>query len=129
MEAASGKRAGVSIYGTDYAAPDGTGVRDYIHVSDLAAAHVLALEHLLRTPGQLMELNCGYGRGYSVSEVLDAVDRATNRTIKRTLERRRAGDPATLVSDTSRLRTTLPWQPAYDDLDLIFVMPSNGSTA
>jgi UDP-glucose 4-epimerase len=119
VEAACGKRAGVSIYGTDYDTPDGTGVRDYIHVSDLAAAHVLALEHLLHAPKQSLQINCGYGRGYSVREVLDAVDRVTNQSITRTIEPRRPGDPATLVSDTGRLRGTLPWQPAYDDLDLI----------
>ncbi|RNJ62791.1 MAG: UDP-glucose 4-epimerase GalE [Porphyrobacter sp. IPPAS B-1204] len=119
VEAASGKRAGVSVYGTDYDTPDGTGVRDYIHVSDLAAAHVLALEHLLLAPAQSLQLNCGYGRGYSVREVLDAVDRVTNLSITRAYEPRRPGDPASLVSDTSRLRATLPWQPAFDDLDLI----------
>lgn len=119
VEAVCGKRPSVSIYGTDYDTPDGTGVRDYIHVSDLASAHVLALAHLLREPHQSLQLNCGYGHGYSVSEVLDAVDRVTNRPLKRVIEARRAGDPATLVSDPTRLCATLPWQPEFADLDLI----------
>lgn len=119
VEAATGKRDGVSIYGTDYDTPDGTGVRDYIHVSDLASAHVLALEQLLGDPERSLTMNCGYGRGYSVAEVLDAVDRVTNRPIARTIEPRRAGDPAALVSDPSRILSTLPWEPRYADLDLI----------
>lgn len=119
VEAATGKRDGVSIYGTDYDTPDGTGVRDYIHVSDLARAHVLALEQLMREPDRSLTMNCGYGRGYSVAEVLDAVDRITNRPIERTLEPRRAGDPASLISDPSRIRATLAWEPRYADLDLI----------
>ncbi len=119
VEAALGKRDHVSVYGTDYDTPDGTGVRDYIHVSDLAAAHVLALEALLQEPERSLTMNCGYGRGFSVLEVLDAVDRATNRTIGRRLEGRRAGDPDQLISDPSRIRATLPWQPQHADLDTI----------
>ena len=119
VEAATGKREGVAVYGTDYDTPDGTGVRDYIHVSDLASAHVLALEQLVAEPGQSLTMNCGYGHGYSVLEVLDAVDRVTNRPVQRTFEPRRAGDPASLVSDPSRIRGTLPWEPQYADLDLI----------
>ena len=84
----------VSVFGTDYDTPDGTGVRDYIHVSDLAAAHVLALEALIEQPERSLTMNCGYGRGFSVLEVLDAVDRVTNRKIERRMEGRRAGDPA-----------------------------------
>lgn len=118
-EAATGKRDGVSVFGTDFPTKDGSGVRDYIHVSDLAAAHVLALEALLAQPYLSLTMNCGYGRGYSVLEVLDAVDRVTNVTIERRMEPRRAGDPAELVSDPSRIRATLPWQPRYDDLDQI----------
>ncbi|MBD3729186.1 MAG: UDP-glucose 4-epimerase GalE [Sphingomonadales bacterium] len=118
-EAATGKRDGVSVFGTDYDTPDGTGVRDYIHVSDLAAAHVLALEALVEQPDRSLTMNCGYGRGFSVMEVLDAVDRVTNRTIARRLEPRRAGDPDSLVSDPSRIRATLPWQPKHADLDEI----------
>lgn len=119
LEAALGKREGVSVFGTDYDTPDGTGVRDYIHVSDLAAAHVLALEALINQPQASLTMNCGYGRGFSVLEVLDAVDRVTNRTIQRRMEARRAGDPASLISDPSRIRATLPWEPKHDDLDTI----------
>ena len=119
VEAALGKRAGVEVFGTDFATPDGTGVRDYIHVSDLANAHVLALGALIESPEQSLTMNCGYGRGYSVLEVLDAVDRVTNNTIQRTLSPRRAGDPDSLISDNARIKATLPWQPKYADLDTI----------
>jgi len=119
LEAAIGKRDHVSVFGTDYDTPDGTGVRDYIHVSDLAAAHVLALEHLMANPEQSLTMNCGYGRGFSVLEVLDAVDRVTNRKLDRRLEGRRAGDPGSLISDPARIRVTLPWQPQHADLDTI----------
>lgn len=119
VEAALGKRASVSVFGTDYDTPDGTGVRDYIHVSDLAAAHVLALEALMDQPERSLTMNCGYGRGFSVMEVLDAVDRATNQKIERVIEGRRAGDPDSLVSDPARIRATLPWQPQHADLDTI----------
>ena len=118
-EAATGKRSHVAVFGTDYDTPDGTGVRDYIHVSDLAAAHLLALEALIGQPERSLTMNCGYGRGFSVLEVLDAVDRVTNQTIERKLEPRRAGDPGELVSDPSRIRATLPWQPKHDDLPTI----------
>ncbi|MBY8826759.1 UDP-glucose 4-epimerase GalE [Hephaestia mangrovi] len=119
VEAATGKRDHVSVFGTDFATPDGTGVRDYIHVSDLAAAHVDALEALIAEPGRNLTMNCGYGRGYSVLEVLDAVDRVTNMTIDRRLEGRRVGDPDALVADNARILETLPWRPQRDDLDLI----------
>ncbi len=119
VEAALGKRAGVGVFGTDFDTPDGTGVRDYIHVSDLAAAHVLALEGLIAEPTRSHLLNCGYGRGFSVLEVLDAVDRVTNMKIERKLEGRRAGDPDALISDNRAILSTFPWQPRYDDLDLI----------
>jgi len=119
VEAALGKRASVSVYGTDYATSDGTGVRDYIHVSDLAAAHVLALEALIAEPTRSLTMNCGYGRGFSVLEVLDTVDRVTNRKLERVMEGRRAGDPDSLVSDPSRLKATLPWQPRHADLEEI----------
>ena len=115
-EAATGKRDGVSVFGTDYETPDGTGVRDYIHVSDLADAHVQALEALIGQPNRSLTMNCGYGRGFSVMEVLDAVDRVTNTKIERRMEPRRAGDPAALVSDPTRIRATLPWRPKHDDL-------------
>ncbi len=119
VEAALGKRETVSVFGTDYDTPDGTGVRDYIHVSDLAAAHVLALEALIAQPERSLTMNCGYGRGFSVLEVLDAVDRVTNQAIDRVMEGRRAGDPDALVSDPSRIRATIPWQPQHADLDVI----------
>jgi UDP-glucose 4-epimerase len=119
VEAAVGKRGHVSVYGTDYDTPDGTGVRDYIHVSDLAAAHVDALEKLIAEPGKSHIMNCGYGRGFSVLEVLDAVDRVTNMTIERRLEARRAGDPDALVADNGKILSTLTWRPKLDDLDTI----------
>jgi len=119
VEAALGKRESVAVFGTDYATPDGTGVRDYIHVSDLAAAHVLALEALIADPAQSLTMNCGYGRGFSVLEVLDAVDRVTNLTIDRRFEARRAGDPDALISDNRRIKATLPWVPRHADLDTI----------
>lgn len=119
VEAALGKRGHVAVFGTDFDTPDGTGVRDYIHVSDLANAHVLALEALITDPQQSLTMNCGYGRGFSVLEVLDAVDRVTNQTIDRRMEGRRAGDPASLISDNSRIKATLPWEPRYADLPTI----------
>jgi UDP-glucose 4-epimerase len=119
VEAALGKRESVSVFGTDYATPDGTGVRDYIHVADLAAAHVLALEALIAEPERSLTMNCGYGRGFSVMEVLDAVDRVTNMQIERVLAPRRAGDPDSLISDNARIKATLPWVPKYADLDTI----------
>jgi UDP-glucose 4-epimerase len=119
VEAALGKRDHVAVFGTDFDTPDGTGVRDYIHVSDLAAAHVHALEALVAQPERSLTMNCGYGRGFSVLEVLDAVDRVTNRKMERRLEGRRAGDPASLISDPALIRSTLPWEPQYADLDTI----------
>jgi UDP-glucose 4-epimerase len=116
-EAATGKRASVSVFGTDYDTPDGTGVRDYIHVSDLADAHVAALEKLIADPGTSHIMNCGYGRGFSVSQVLDSVDRVTNMKIVRNMEPRRAGDPDALVADNALILKTLDWRPKRDDLD------------
>ncbi len=115
-EAATGKRGYVNVYGTDYDTPDGTGVRDYIHVADLADAHVHALEYLIAHPDESLTLNCGYGHGYSVLEVLDTVDRVTNRTIERRLTDRRPGDPDELVADNRAITATLPWRPRYDDI-------------
>ncbi|WP_183936189.1 UDP-glucose 4-epimerase GalE [Sphingomonas sp. BK481] len=117
VEAATGKRSHVGVYGTDFATPDGTGVRDYIHVSDLAAAHVAALDLLVAEPAKSHTLNAGYGTGFSVLEVLDAVDKVTNMTIDRRLEGRRAGDPAMLISDNSAILSTLDWTPRHADLD------------
>ncbi len=119
VEAALGKRDNVSVFGTDYDTPDGTGVRDYIHVSDLAAAHVLALEALIDNPSESLTMNCGYGRGFSVLEVLDGVDRVTNRKLERIMGPRRAGDPDSLISDNTRIKQTLPWEPQHADLDQI----------
>lgn len=119
VEAALGKRSHVSVFGTDFDTPDGTGVRDYIHVSDLANAHVLALEALLEHPQRSLTLNCGYGQGFSVLEVLDAVDQVTNRRIDRHLEGRRAGDPDALISDNALIKATLPWVPRYNNLPTI----------
>ncbi|WP_354301291.1 MULTISPECIES: UDP-glucose 4-epimerase GalE [unclassified Sphingomonas] len=117
VEAATGKRSHVGVYGTDFNTPDGTGVRDYIHVSDLAAAHVAALDLLVADPGKSHTLNAGYGTGFSVLQVLDAVDKVTNMTIDRRLEGRRAGDPAMLISDNSAILATLDWTPRHADLD------------
>ena len=119
VEAATGKRESVAVYGTDYDTPDGTGVRDYIHVSDLAAAHVDALAKLIETPDESYVMNCGYGRGFSVLEVLDAVDRVTNMKIDRKLEARRPGDPDALVANNDKILATLAWRPRRDDLDTI----------
>jgi UDP-glucose 4-epimerase len=119
VEAAIGKRSHVSVFGTDYGTADGTGVRDYIHVSDLAAAHVDALEKLIADPASSHIMNCGYGRGFSVLEVLDAVDRVTNMKVERKMEPRRAGDPDALVADNGKILGTLPWRPKLDDLETI----------
>jgi UDP-glucose 4-epimerase len=119
VEAATGKRGHVDIYGTDFDTPDGTGVRDYIHVSDLAAAHVRALERLIARPDESLLLNCGYGRGFSVLEVLDSVDRVTNRRIERRPGPRRPGDPDSVIADNRRILATLDWRPERDDLDTI----------
>ncbi|WP_373476062.1 UDP-glucose 4-epimerase GalE [Sphingorhabdus sp.] len=119
VEAALGKRDSVGVYGTDYATEDGTGVRDYIHVADLAAAHVIALEALTADPATSHTLNCGYGHGYSVLQVLDAVDRVTNNLLVRKMEGRRAGDPDSLISDNRGIIARFGWQPKYDDLDTI----------
>lgn len=119
LEAATGRREHIEIFGTDFDTADGTGVRDYIHVSDLAAAHLLALEALIAEPARSLTLNCGNGRGYSVKEVLDAVDRVTNRQISRIESPRRAGDPASLIADNGAILKTLPWRPRHADLDQI----------
>ncbi len=117
VEAATGRRGHVGVFGTDFPTRDGTGVRDYIHVSDLADAHVAALGLLVERPAESHTLNCGYGRGFSVLEVLDSVDRVTNMTIERRFENRRAGDPAELVADNRAILSALPWRPKRDDLD------------
>ncbi len=119
VETAVGLRDHVAVYGTDYQTPDGTCIRDYIHVSDLAAAHVAALEWLIEHPKDNLEVNCGYGRGLSVLEVLDAVDRASGTPIRREMEGRRAGDPPLLVSANGRILETLDWRPQFADIDKI----------
>ena len=119
VETAVGLREQVSVYGTDYPTPDGTCIRDYIHVSDLAAAHVAALEWLIAHPDENLVVNCGYGRGLSVLEVLDAVDQANGTPIKRVMEGRRAGDPPMLISANHRILDTLDWRPRFNDIDRI----------
>ena len=117
-EVACGKREALTIFGTDYDTPDGTGVRDYIHVEDLANAHLDALTWL-RDGGDSQVLNCGYGHGYSVREVVQAVERATGRPLPVREADRRAGDPPALIADARRIRELLGWTPALDDLDKI----------
>jgi UDP-glucose 4-epimerase len=113
-----GKRPHVSIYGTDYATPDGTGVRDYVHVEDLARAHVDALNYL-RSGGETAICNCGYGHGYSVREVLESVQRVAGKPLPIKEEPRREGDPPTLVARAERVRSLLGWVPRLDQLDVI----------
>ena len=117
-EAALGKRDALAIFGTDYDTPDGTGVRDYIHVDDLARAHLDALAYL-RGGGESTTLNCGYGHGYSVREVLAAVGRAHGAPVPYVEQPRRAGDPPSLIARSRRIREVLGWQPRHDDLDFI----------
>jgi len=117
-EAATGRRPGVYIFGTDYPTPDGTGLRDYIHVEDLAAAHLDALTYL-RNGGESTTLNCGYGHGYSVREVLQAVEKVNGAPLNISEEARRAGDPPELVAVANKVRSVLGWKPQYDDLETI----------
>ncbi|UUR07120.1 UDP-glucose 4-epimerase GalE [Sphingomonas glaciei] len=114
-EAAVGKRSHVDVFGTDYPTPDGTCIRDYIHVSDLAAAHVLALEALIDSPSESFTLNCGYGRGTSVLEMLDALDAVNGSPVARVMGERRAGDPPQLVASNRRLVERLGWTPRFAD--------------
>jgi UDP-glucose 4-epimerase len=117
-EAALGKRQGLSIFGTDYDTPDGTCVRDYIHVEDIARAHLDVLEHL-EAGGESQVLNCGYGHGYSVREVIEAMKRVSGKDFPVTTAPRRPGDPPVLVADSTKIKEVLGWRPQYDDLDLI----------
>ena len=119
VEAAVGKREHVDVFGMDYPTSDGTCIRDYIHVSDLAAAHVAALERLIERPEDNLVLNCGYGQGLSVLEVLDAVDRVNGAPVPRVTGPRRAGDPPQLVAANRALTETLDWRAAYADIDTI----------
>jgi UDP-glucose 4-epimerase len=123
-EAIVGKRDAVSIFGTNYPTPDGTGVRDYIHVEDLASAHLSALRHL-DSGGESLTLNCGYGHGYSVREVLSSVERAAGQKLTIKEESRRAGDPPTLIANAQRIREKLDWQPQFADLDAIVTSALN----
>ena len=108
----------LQIYGGDYPTPDGTAIRDYVHVSDLADAHLSALGRLRRGRAALT-LNCGYGRGCSVREVIEAVERVTGKPLPHEIGPRRAGDPAQLIADTGAIRAALDWRPRYDDIDFI----------
>ena len=114
----TGQREQMSIFGDDYPTPDGTGVRDYIHVTDLADAHVLALKYL-RNGGDSRVLNCGYGRGSSVRDVVAALERVSGQSIAAIVEPRRPGDPPSLSAKANAIRETLGWQPQFDDLDVI----------
>ena len=113
-----GKRPEISIFGTDYATPDGTALRDYIHVEDLAAAHLDSLTYL-RAGGKPATMNCGYGHGYSVREVLDAVEQACGEPLTRVEAPRRAGDPPELVAVADKIQKIIGWTPKFDDLDTI----------
>ncbi|MGE3319155.1 MAG: UDP-glucose 4-epimerase GalE [Candidatus Berkiella sp.] len=115
VETACGLRASLPIYGTDYATPDGTAIRDFIHVDDLAAAHIDALTYL-ENKGESITLNCGYGKGYSVKEVISALEKVIGRTLPCINEPRRAGDIARVVADNTLIKQTLNWQPQYDDI-------------
>jgi UDP-glucose 4-epimerase len=118
VQAAVGLRPGIDIYGTDYPTADGTCVRDYIQVSDLITAHMLALGHL-RGGGESLVLNCGYGHGHSVREVIDVVKQVSNTNFEVRLSGRRAGDAAALVAGAQAIRNRLGWKPRYDDLNEI----------
>jgi UDP-glucose 4-epimerase len=118
VEAATGQRAKIDVFGTDYPTPDGSCIRDFIHVSDLAQAHRAALSYL-RNGGCSTTLNCGYGRGYSVLETIEAVRRVSRRNFAVQYSARRPGDIMTMVADTRRIRSTLDWAPQYDDLESI----------
>ena len=117
-QAALGQRDGLTVFGTDYATPDGTCVRDYIHVTDLARAHLAALDHL-RSGGESLTLNCGYGRGYSVNEVVAVVKQVSGVDFPVTYAGRRPGDPASLIARADRIRDELGWRPEHDDLEEI----------
>lgn len=117
-ETALGKRDFMQVFGNDYPTPDGTCLRDYIHVSDLVAAHRLALQRLRAGGGNLLA-NCGYGHGYSVLEVVEAVRRARNEDFDVRMSERRAGDPASIIANSELARAELAWRPQYDDLDAI----------
>ncbi|WP_040674408.1 UDP-glucose 4-epimerase GalE [Nitrobacter sp. Nb-311A] len=118
VEAATEQRDRVDVFGIDYSTPDGSCIRDFIHVSDLAQAHLAALSYL-RKGGQSTVLNCGYGRGYSVLEIIETVQRISRCKFAVKVANRRLGDIMTLIADTSRIRTVLDWTPRYDNIDII----------
>ncbi len=118
LKVAKGESDSIKIYGTDYPTPDGTCIRDYIHVDDLAEAHILALQYLL-DGGRSDVFNCGYGHGYSVKEVVNAAKRVTGIDFKVEESGRRAGDPPVLIADSRKIRSGLKWEPRYDDLEYI----------
>jgi UDP-glucose 4-epimerase len=118
VEAATGQRAKIDVFGTDYPTPDGSCIRDFVHVTDLAQAHRAALSYL-RGGGTSMTLNCGYGRGYSVKETIEAVRRISGRNFAVQYAPRRPGDIMTMIADTTLIRWTLNWTPQYDDLEAI----------
>ncbi|MEC4675719.1 MAG: UDP-glucose 4-epimerase GalE [Nitrospirota bacterium] len=118
LRAALGLRDQLNIFGTDYDTPDGTCIRDYIHVDDLIDAHMLALDYLSSGGGSRV-FNCGYGHGYSVREVVDKVKKVTGRDFKAIETARREGDPPSLVADSSRIKKELGWRPSHDDLEYI----------
>lgn len=116
---ASGRREGpLKIYGNDYDTPDGTAIRDYVHVADVAGAHIAAVTYL-RSGGRPVILNCGYGEGASVHDVVHSVERVTGKPLPAIVEGRRAGDPPQLIADTAAIRSVLGWRPQFNDLDLI----------
>ena len=117
-EVAVGKRDKITIYGNDYPTPDGTAIRDYIHVSDLASAHVKAAEYLIKNQ-KSETINCGYGKGFSVKDVLATINKVIQNPINVEEGARRAGDSCMLVSNVSRLRDILDWEPKYNDLSFI----------
>jgi UDP-glucose 4-epimerase len=115
IQTALGMRSHMEVFGADYPTPDGTCIRDYIHVTDLIAAHMLALNHLDQG-GESLVVNCGYGHGYSVSEVIETVRKVSGKPVEARFAPRRAGDPVTIVANSDRIRSRLGWQPRHDDL-------------
>ena len=118
LKTAKGERKKFKIYGTDYPTPDGTAIRDYIHVMDLAEAHILAMEYLLQTQKSDV-FNVGYGKGYSVKKVVETVKRVTGIDFPIEETERRPGDPPILVADNTKIKRVLGWEPKYDDLEFI----------
>lgn len=127
LQAASGRREDIKVFGTDYPTEDGTCVRDYIHINDLCNAHLLALEHMQQT-GRSARYNLGNGRGFSVQQVIDTTRAVTGRDFTVTRTERRPGDPAVLVADSKRARQELGWQPEHDDLESIIATAWNWET-